>query len=68
MSAISITTLGMYDGPCASTPISGGGGGVIVKEEEIKRPGILVLDMSLRDDKYKKINENFITVKSVNFK
>ena len=39
-----------------------------MKDETIKRPGILVLDMSLRDNKYKKINENFITIKSVNFK
>jgi len=66
--SIAIATMGKFIPRSISSSSISGGGGIIMKDETIKRPGILVLDMSLRDNKYKKINENFITIKSVNFK
>ena len=65
MSSISISTLGMFDGP----QYPSGTGGVIMREEgEIKRPGILVVDMNFKESKYKNLKEDFIKVKSVKLK
>ena len=66
MSAIGLTTLGMFDGPSYGGGTVTGGGGVIIKEEEtIPKPNIFVKDVEFKKSLYKNIQEDFIVVKSV---
>ena len=49
MSAIGLTTLGMFDGPSYGGGTVTGGGGVIIKEEEtIPKPNIFVKDVEFK--------------------
>ena len=62
MSSITLTTLGMFDGP-----VTRGVGNIVVQKEEEKiiRPNIFVKDIEFKKSLYKNIQEDFITVKSV---